>query len=62
MTRALAFIFLRLLALCAAVLCPLMPSLSIGVGYLCELGMDRLRLPPAPGRSTDLRIIYPVRT
>jgi hypothetical protein len=49
MIRALAFIALRLLELCCAVLCPLMPSLAIGVAYGCELGMDRLRLPPAPG-------------
>lgn len=60
MIRALAFIALRLFALCCAVVCPLMPSLAIGVSYLCELGMDRLRLPPAPDRSTDLRMVYPV--
>lgn len=58
--RALAFIVLRLIVLCCAVFCPLMPSLAIGVGYLCELGMDQLRLPPTPGPSTDLRAAYPV--
>lgn len=60
MTRALAFIALRLLALCLAVVSPLAPILCLGPLYLCELGLDRLRLPPAPDRSTDLRVVYPV--
>jgi hypothetical protein len=60
MIRPLAFIVLSVLEAFMGMIACLAPSLFIGPMWLCELALDRLRLPPLPDRSTDLRVVYPV--